>query len=523
MSLPIEAQSISTPLWFCVRQNGRTVRDGWIDEVPLSALARHLRVTDKERVEVCIVNRRWQVTPNSLRTVFRPRKQGILGIEYSIRDKSLRYAPTQMLATNRSFTRTRQDFLKRFDVNENEFAEHGKVYALSCKQFLIQGRQGSTTKLVRGSQEIAPTTSLDLERVSKLAEGISKWMLKNLSDDGSLPYKYWPSRGTESSADNAIRRFLASISLAKYANLHQDSRLKRIAKRNIRYNLRRYFQPIDERRGVIVEAQGAKLGATALAGLAILEARLTEVFKAEFEMLSNAVASLVDDKFGFRTFFFPSERDGENWNFYTGEALLFWAKSIQLRANTAPNMAQCAKVFKLCRDHHRRNRNPAFVPWHTQACVTLFGQSGDQEFADFVFEINDWLLKMQQWDDVESDLRGRFYNPARPDFGPPHAASTGVYLEGLADACSLARSVSDGPRLSTYERALNRGMRSLRQLQYRNANDAFYISKKNRVMGALRTEVYDNAVRIDSAAHALLAAVKILASSTSDEAHIGSS
>ena len=38
----------------------------------------------------------------------------------------------------------------------------------------------------------------------------------------------------------------------------------------------------------------------------------------------------------------------------------------------------------------------------------------------------------------------------------------------------------------------------------------FYISKKPRVQGALRTEVYDNAVRVDSAAHALAAAIKIL-------------
>ncbi|MDE0155615.1 MAG: hypothetical protein OXS28_08445, partial [Gammaproteobacteria bacterium] len=44
----------------------------------------------------------------------------------------------------------------------------------------------------------------------------------------------------------------------------------------------------------------------------------------------------------------------------------------------------------------------------------------------------------------------------------------------------------------------------------RDRHDTFYISKKPRVLGALRTEVYDNAVRVDSAAHALAAAIKIL-------------
>ena len=117
---------------------------------------------------------------------------------------------------------------------------------------------------------------------------------------------------------------------------------------------------------------------------------------------------------------------------------------------------------------------------------------------------------MQQWDGLAPDLRGRFYDPKRPEYGPPHAASTGAYLEGLADALALARALGDTARVAAYERALNRGLRSLRQLQFRDGYDTFYISKKQRVLGALRTEVYDNSVRVDSSAHALAAAIKIL-------------
>ena len=108
------------------------------------------------------------------------------------------------------------------------------------------------------------------------------------------------------------------------------------------------------------------------------------------------------------------------------------------------------------------------------------------------------------------DLRGRFYDPKRPDFGPPHAASTGAYLEGLVDAMALARALGQRNRASIYQRTLERGLRSLRQLQFRDHRDAYYISKDRRVMGALRTEAYDNSVRLDSAAHALAAAIKIL-------------
>ena len=129
---------------------------------------------------------------------------------------------------------------------------------------------------------------------------------------------------------------------------------------------------------------------------------------------------------------------------------------------------------------------------------------------EFVFEMNDWLLSMQQWHSMERDLRGRFYNPRHPDYGPPHAASTGAYMEGLADAAFLANELGEIRRARRYRRTLIRGMRSLRQLQFRDNIDAFYILRKDKVLGALRTEVYNNAIRVDSAAHGLLAAVKIL-------------
>ena len=226
-------------------------------------------------------------------------------------------------------------------------------------------------------------------------------------------------------------------------------------------------------------------------------------------MLAAGVESLADEELGFRTFFFPPERDGQNWNFYSGEAMLFWAEAVRQRLAWAPSTERWSTTFSRCRARHLEARNPAFVPWHTQACASMHEQTGHRELADFALEISDWLLPMQQWDGLASDLRGRFYDPRRPEFGPPHAASTGVYLEGLADAVKLARAVGDERRATACERAVGRGLRSLRQLQFRDERDAFYVSRKDRVISALRTEAYDNTVRIDSAAHALLAAAKI--------------
>ncbi|MDE0391273.1 MAG: hypothetical protein OXI57_04295 [Rhodospirillales bacterium] len=451
------------------------------------------------------------MAPDKFSRAFRQRDRGLVGMEVALRGKRVRLAPTHMLASNLRFDRARDSFLEKSGATVDDLAADGRLLSFSARQYLLPGGgEGARLRLFRGGPVIAPMPSAGEDRAGDLADGIGQWMVDNLSAEGALPYKYWPSQGAESPSDNAIRQFLATRSLAQLGELRGSADMREAARRNLRFNLNRYFQDIGGGRGAIVEETGAKLGAAALAALTILESPARQEFLPALTKLAAGVASLADHEHGFRTFFFPPERDGANWNFYSGEALLFWAEALRRGADCAPSLEQCADVFARCRARHCEARNPAFVPWHTQACTSLFAHSGRLEFVDFAFEISDWLLPMQQWDGLPTDLRGRFYNPKRPEFGPPHASSTGVYLEGFADAAALARAVGDHARASTYDRAIRRGLRSLRQLQFRDERDAFYVSRKKRVMGALRTEVYDNAVRVDSAAHALTAAIKIM-------------
>ena len=452
-----------------------------------------------------------KVAPRRFSRVFFNRERGLMGMEMALRGAVTRLAPTRMLAANLGFERAFEKFLAERATDVEAFRADGALRAFSARQYLLPGNNDEgPMELYRGSTLVEATPALDQGRAADLANGIGRWMLANLSPEGALPYKYWPSRGEESPADNAIRRFLATLALARLGELRGSAKLREAARRNLHYNLSRYFQPIGQGRGAIVERSGAKLGAAALAGLAILECGADEDLREELTLLAAGIESLADEERGFRTFFFPPERDGENWNFYSGEALLIWAEATRRGHPIAPALPRCVAMFERCRSRHRGRRNPAFVPWHTQACASLYAQTGQRAFADFAFEMNDWLLPMQQWDGLALDLRGRFYDPKRPEFGPPHAASTGAYMEGLADAAAFARALGDHARTLAYERALSRGLRSLRQMQFRDERDMFYVSKRKRVLGALRTEVYDNAVRVDSAAHALLAAIKIL-------------
>lgn len=497
--------------WFCVRRNGVARSSGWIQGVPLKNLRKRVKARPGDIVEVSVADKFNTVDTTQFSRVFSNRARGIIGMEVAYRGKVARYAPTLMIASNLSFERALDAFLEQRGASLNEFSDTGGLRSFSARQFLLPDtKKGEPIDLFRGSTLVEAMPYSMTDRAEALANGIGQWFMRNMTSDGSLPYKYWPSQGRKSPADNAIRRFLGTSALARLGALQGNKAMRDAAQRNLRFNLNRYFKDIGGGRGAIVEGNEAKLGAAALAGLAIMDSPGQEEFSRELGMLAAGIASLVDDKLGFRTFFFPDERDGDNWNFYSGEALLFWAEALRRGMGFAPPIERCVAVSKCCRKIHFKKRNPAFVPWHTQACTSLFAHSGRREFAKFALEISDWLLPMQQWDNLPPDLPGRFYNPSRPDYGPPHAASTGAYMEGLADATALAQALGDSSRHAAYEQALQRGLRSLRQLQFRDQRDTYYISKKNRVLGALRTEAYDNAIRVDSAAHALLAAVKIL-------------
>ncbi len=260
--------------------------------------------------------------------------------------------------------------------------------------------------------------------------------------------------------------------------------------------------------GLILEQDKVKLGAVALAALALSESPFAHELATVRDRLATTVDLLWRQDGAFRTFYRPVERN-DCQNFYPGEALLFWAKRIAAAPDPAP-LARFHQSFRYYRSWHLENRNPAFIPWHTQANFIVWEMTREDELANAVFTMNDWLLGVQQWETAPSpDCQGRFYDPSRP-FGPPHASSTAVYLEGLADAVALARMIGDRDRFVRYRTAILRGLRSLYQLTFKDDVDMFYVTKRDAVRGGVQSTEYDNAVRVDNVQHALTAVDKIL-------------
>lgn len=508
---------LAGPVWLAWRRKGRKLAGAWHREAGLAAAARAARaapgIDRADTVELCLTRDYEPVETPDLGRVFSNNLRGLAGLEISVGDVSVhRVPPTVTIATNRSFGREIERVLEGGKRPPEQVLAALSFRRFQADQFLVDLAAGTARRLFRGGTVIGPG-QVGPGLLAETIEGLCGWMLRNVGDDGRMVYKYWPSRGRESEADNTIRQFMATVALGRIAVRSGEAGAAEAAVRNLAFNLRKYYAEIDGLGTILLDGKG-KLGAMALAALAILEFRAAgligeEAYAAEHDGLCRGVEALWQPDGAFRTFLVPAGRN-DNQNFYPGEALLFWA-ALHRRTRDPELARRCMASFRHYRGWHLAQPNPAFIPWHSQAYAMLHEDLGHPELAEFVLERNDWLLAMQQWGGrLAPDLWGRFYDPSHPEYGPPHASSTGVYMEGLADAWKLAQRMGETARAARYAEALRRGLRSIRQLQFRDTGaDAYYVRRRKAVMGGLRTEVYNNEIRVDNVQHCLMALLKI--------------
>jgi hypothetical protein len=143
-------------------------------------------------------------------------------------------------------------------------------------------------------------------------------------------------------------------------------------------------------------------------------------------------------------------------------------------------------------------KSHAFLPWTISAFTSLYEQTGEQKYADYVFFLSDHLLTQQNLDS-DDEAYGSFH-------GLP-SANTGSYMEGLGDAIHLARLTRDEHRLRLYQERAKMGYRWLVMLQY-TASDIADLERPELAIGGFRKTLTDFQLRIDNTQHAISAFAK---------------
>lgn len=424
--------------------------------------------------------------------------------------KAFRLSPTETVASNLAIVDALKQEATRRNVDLDEWLDQSSIYSFDAKQYFVAlDTKDPAQEIMRGNR-IIPVEEVTQKSVTEFTERLSRWMFSNLHPGGRMTYMYYPSTGRENSGNNMIRQWMGTVAMGRVANLHPELNLESRVRENIQYNLEHFYKT-DGDLGYIIYQGNAKLGAAALAMISIIESPARESF-AEYEKgLFNVTEFLWQDSGEFHCFYLPEERRKDNLhNFYPGETLLSWA--FLYRENKSEELLdKSMKSYEYYKGWHLRNRNPAFIPWHTQAYYLLWKETKHEGLKDWIFEMNDWLVDTMQSESrvAYDDTLGRFYAPNR-NFGVPHASSTGVYLEGLIDAFALAREIGDKKHEEKYRKAIVLGLRSSMQLQFADEIDLFFVRDKRRVLGGMRTTVYDNEIRVDNVQHVLMGVQKIL-------------
>lgn len=249
----------------------------------------------------------------------------------------------------------------------------------------------------------------------------------------------------------------------------------------------------------------------------MVESPYFDEYKQQAEKLATTLLDLQDEDGSFSAWWIePDYEYDEDYllTFYSGETILalldYYKKTNQQRSLDAAIKAQEHYLVEYV-DKIEENYYPAYVPWHTLSLYSLFYLTKDVRYAQAVFTLNDKLIQeMLQYpgDDVPTDYVGRFYNPKFPQYGSPHSASDGVYLEGLVYAYDLAKQVGDMAHTKAYLEALQVGLFNLKVLQY-EPEEAYFVEHPERVIGSVRFSAGDNRIRIDTTQHMLDALSKL--------------
>jgi hypothetical protein len=447
--------------------------------------------------------------------------QGVRGVETRYSEKIDRNAPTQMLARNHTFRQEVERLWRQFSIpGEDFFAENGKVRLFEAQQYLFAVASGTLTPLLRGNVLVEPA-AVTAANTRACADLMIEWLLTHLHDDGRMTYQWFPTTSSEDRGNNMIRQWMASNALIQIARRRSDPKLWDRIATNIDYNLGKFYVERDGF-GLIDENGQFKLGAIALAALAIVSHRDRARWATQEAALRRTVDSLWKPDGQFESFFGKkTPREDNTQNFYPGEALVLWG-ILYAESRDVELLKRYAASFRYYRQFHLDNRRPSLVPWHSQAHALVWQSLREspapevlaaEDLAKWVFEMNDWLVEvMAVWDvDVAyPDEKGRFYSRKQPELGGPHASSTGVYMEGLIDAHRMAKALGDREHAEVYRRTLARAMRSVMQLQFVDEIDMYYVVDRSRTKGGLRTTEFRNEIRVDNVQHVLMAVLEIL-------------
>jgi AMMECR1 domain-containing protein len=270
----------------------------------------------------------------------------------------------------------------------------------------------------------------------------------------------------------------------------------------------------------IPEGNGSqgKLGTTALTLLALQFEPLAGLFADQRGALTNTLVAMQNSAGWFQVSIGHESEEPLSQDYYPGEVLT--ALGHELLREARPGVARVfERAFPWYLAYFRSNPNTAFVLWQVDAWRLFDTYSNASAtsvtpYAEFVFEMVDWLLAYQ-YTASDTDLPeyvGGFPKPAMPRF------SSACYTEAVIRALGLALKYGLTERVERYRAAARAGLSFVLRLQI-GPESAFLFPCPEKALGGISANLATFAMRSDFDQHAITAFLAALELSREWGAH----
>ena len=316
-----------------------------------------------------------------------------------------------------------------------------------------------------------------------------EWFLNN-QDDDYLYYLYNVDVGKHSEKHHRLREIASLWSVSKFASYSGDDRYRDLAKKGFEFFEKSFIY--DEENDFYyseITPDRNKLGYSAFLILTLLEMNEKDVPKRDhyLEKFANGIVHMQNGDGSFKTLFYSD--DEYDVDFAPGESL-FALMELYEESGNEKYVEVTEKALPYYMEYWKENGNAAFVPWQSRAYRRLYDVTGDERAADFVFEMNDYLLKRHRPKEKCSNFTY-------------WGISTAVFIEGVNEAYRVADASGDLDRKECYENYIREGSDFVLSLQI-TEEDMIENGYEEEALGGFVLRTGSNVTRVDNNQHAII-------------------
>jgi hypothetical protein len=351
--------------------------------------------------------------------------------------------------------------------------------------------------IIGGFPQVRHSSSASEEQLTQYASWHSDYLVRQQRSDGSFYSSYEPFQDVLHEEANPARMAHAAWVAARGAQVLARPDLMRVAQNAVDHLVLMTTSGEDGYWISADETPSISEVAFLLLALCYLPENNPQRVNIESltEALTRTVWSAARQPHGrILTHRDPAAAEDCFQDYFPGQVLLALA-AVSEKDQSQLDDAAIHRCFKYYRHRFRYQRHFGQVSWLMQAFSRWWQVTRDASFADFVFEIGEWILSYQQ---VKA---GAFINDHQAD---TPGYTTAVYLEGIGAAMRLAAGLGDEERFATYQHSFAEGYRFLDRLIIQ-PRDAAVLPRPEFALGGLREGIYFSRIRLDFVQHSLSA------------------